>query len=259
MGGLSLLKKLLVSLLQSAGTSVRPAASEGVQVFGRVFSRLDRRRLDGSVPVVPRGMEALRLVLELSPRKIVDVGAGSLTHSYFFAQNEISTTAIDFGTSIYAAQRQSSTNEFLTILDQDFSDFHTEEQFDLLFCSHTLEHQRNVGSFLEHCDKAIRKGGYFVFVLPYPHWDLQGGHISQMSPRTVLYNLVLAGIDCSQSKAVKGVGEFTIVVRKQAKAELDELGLTMDRGDVGKLSRYLPPGFNEGSSAYEAWDSLTAP
>ena len=113
-----------------------------------------------------------------------------------------------------------------------------------------------MGRFLKKSVAHVWEGGYLVFLLPYPHWDLQGGHVAVFSPQSVIYSLALTGLDCSRSSAIGGHGEFSIFVQVGKVRDLSELQLSMDFGDIAKIAESLPPGLAEGSSAFELWGHL---
>lgn len=106
-----------------------------------------------------------------------------------------------------------------------------------IWCAHTLEHSRNVGSFLDKCFEVLEDDGWLCITVPPLKPQIVGGHLSIWNAGLLLYNLILAGFDCSQAK-VKTYGyNISVIVRKK-KADLPQLDY--DRGDIEKLSKFFP-------------------
>lgn len=83
---------------------------------------------------------------------------------------------------------------------KDYLDIAFSTKFDAIWCSHTLEHQRNVGQFLDKMFDDLREGGVLALTVPYDlGTNLSFGHCNCFSPLVLLYHLVLAGFDCSRA------------------------------------------------------------
>jgi hypothetical protein len=80
----------------------------------------------------------------------------------------------------------------------DYLDIDFPQKFDAIWCSHTLEHQRNVGQFLDKMFDDLCDGGVLALTVPFDlSTNLTFGHCNSFSPLGLLYQLVLAGFDCS--------------------------------------------------------------
>ena len=247
----------ILGFLRFLGIGIRPASSSGIQVFGRTIYKLNSSSERSMSIKFRRGDAAAAFAMKLEPERLIDIGAGDLRHSIEFARAGIKTTAVDLGSSVYAASRAPEVQKNnLKVIDADFNRLELSERFEVLFCSHTLEHQQDVKAFLGKCLESVTEGGVLIFVLPYPHWDLQGGHVAQFTPKSVIYNLALLGLDCSKSLAFDSHGEFTVVVRNGGLSDVEQYDLTFDRGDVSKLSHLLPDDAIEGSNAYGTWNTF---
>jgi SAM-dependent methyltransferase len=256
------LKTLLISALNSASIGVRPSLFPGFDVFGRnvySLSRLNFRPTysKDKVTVGLGGWGLVERLSDLSGELLLDVGAGSLGHSEYFVSKGKHVTAIDFGTSTYALNKQVLHAEIgkLEVIHTDFNEFVSEKQWDIVWASHILEHQKNAGEFLIYCLKHTKESGLLVLVLPFPHKEVWGGHLSYWTPGLLAYNLVMAGTSMAESSAFESHGEFVLVAKKRS-IDLKGLDLSFDKGDVNKLSQYLPSCVNEGSSSFVYWDSL---
>ena len=91
------------------------------------------------------------------------------------------------------------------------------QKFDAIWCSQVLEHQRNVGVFLEKIFNDLKESGVFALTVPFnlsPHLDF--GHCNIFSPLIVLYHLVLAGFDCSRAAVKCYNNNIGIIVVKKS-------------------------------------------
>lgn len=256
------LKSLLVGALNFTSIGLRSGFFPGADVFGRNIYLLSRFRFPPSFTKTGFGvgLGAWNLVERLSDMSgelLLDVGAGSLEHSKYFVSKGKKVTAVDFGTSTYAINKAEILKEGgnLNVVSADFNLFNSKVRWDIVWASHILEHQKNSGNFLSKCVKHTKESGLLVFVLPFPHKEIWGGHLSYWTPGILAYNLVIAGTSMLESSAFESHGEFVLVVRKRS-IDLSKLELSFDSGDVDKLSCYLPNCVREGSSSFVYWDSL---
>lgn len=256
------LKTFLVGALNFASIGLRSSFFPGADVFGRNIYLLSRFRFPPSHSKTGFrvGLGAWNLVERLSNMSgelLLDVGAGSLEHSKYFVSKGKKVTAVDFGTSTYAMDKTELSKEGgnLDVVSADFNLFDSEVRWDIVWASHILEHQKNSGDFLSKCLRHTKDSGLLVFVVPFPHREIWGGHLSYWTPGVLAYNLVTAGTSMLESSAFESHGEFVIVVRKRS-IDLSKLALSFDSGDVDKLSQYLPNCVKEGSSSFVYWDSL---
>jgi 2-polyprenyl-3-methyl-5-hydroxy-6-metoxy-1,4-benzoquinol methylase len=236
----SQLKKIVRSVLSRLGLSVRTQVTPGVSLLGfNVFSE------DRNGPARFRSAYAMDYAISLKPKTVIDVGSGGGYHADQFRTNGSEVTCVDYGTSIYATE--SKIND-LRVINVDFSEFAPKEKYDLVWASHVLEHQRNVGTFLEKLIECCSYNGHVAITLPDPHRTLWGGHLTQWSPGLLAYNVALCGIDLSDSVFIRGTNEFSLFFRpKQVSLPRD---LTYDYGDLTKISAYLPQQFNENSDPW---------
>lgn len=122
-----------------------------------------------------------------------------------------------------------------------------------IWCAHTLEHARNVGMFLEKCFDVLEEGGWLAITVPPMKPHIVGGHLTVWNAGLLLYNLIVAGFDCSAAK-VKTYGYNISVIVQKKRAMLPHLD--NDCGDIEKLAQFFPvpvwQGF-EGSIAEHNW------
>lgn len=117
--------------------------------------------------------------------------------------------------------------------------------FDAIWCCHVLEHQRNVGAFLEKCFADLKDGGWLAVTVPPRKDEIVGGHLTLWNAGLLLYNLILAGFDCSGA-SVKTYGYNVSVIVRKRRANLP--ALKMDCGDIESLAEFFPMPVEQGFS-----------
>jgi len=164
---------------------------------------------------------------------VLDVGSGTGEHSKMFRDHGKHVTTIDL------TQPADITGDFLSCPPELVS----ESPYACIWSSHVLEHQTNVGAFLERCFYLLDDDGILAITVPPLKHEIVGGHVSLWNAGLLLYNLVLAGFDCSQA-AVKTYGyNISVIVRKKP-AKMPRL--CMDSGDINALKRFFPMVVDEG-------------
>jgi hypothetical protein len=98
----------------------------------------------------------------------------------------------------------------------DYLDLKLDEPIDAIWCSHVLEHQRHVGLFCEKMFDDLRDGGVLALTVPTDLSPLVMGHPVIFTPGVLLYNLVLAGFDCSEAKVKVYDMQMSLLVEKKA-------------------------------------------
>lgn len=167
-------------------------------------------------------IEALRLCTALDVKTVLDIGSGNGVHAKEFKDCGFDITTCD-------------------LKDADHNGIYTDiefpQKYDLIWCSHVLEHQLNVNQFLRKIGSDLSDDGYLAVTVPPLKNEIVGGHVTLWNAGLLLYNLVLAGFDCSQAK-VKTYGYNISVIVRNSQIQLP--GLRMDFGDIETLSRYFP-------------------
>lgn len=165
--------------------------------------------------------QALAKVLSMEFETVLDLGSGQGLHAEIFRENNKDVTTI-------ALSNADIVGDFI---------FTELGIFDCIWASHVLEHQRNCGAFLDKCFGILKDDGILAITVPPSKSEIVGGHLSLWNAGLLLYNLILAGFDCS-SASVKKYGYNISVIVKKKKAALPSL--KMDFGDIEKIARFFP-------------------
>ncbi|MDB5809996.1 MAG: hypothetical protein JWN94_2118 [Betaproteobacteria bacterium] len=155
------------------------------------------------------GLHAImRVVEEHNFQTVLDIGSGGGEHSRFFRH---------FGKDVYSINLAGNADYV-----GDFTQMKLERQFDVVWCSHVLEHQRNVGIFLEKVFAAVRDGGILAITVPcHPRERMIDGHLTSWNAGLLCYNLILAGFDCRDARVLQSYELSLIVEKKPALLALD--------------------------------------
>jgi SAM-dependent methyltransferase len=164
---------------------------------------------------------------------VLDVGCGTGEHTKPFQKAGYKVTAID---------HQKTFPDVIPMLYGVTSESYVRKDgFDLVWTSHVLEHQMNTLTFLQCLKTDLKEGGWLSTTVPPLKHEIVGGHVTLWNAGLLLYNLVMAGFDCSQAK-IKTYGyNISVIVRKKS-VELPK-NLHYDRGDIEKLATFFPQPF----------------
>ncbi len=109
--------------------------------------------------------------------------------------------------------------------------------YDACFCSHTLEHVRNVGLFLDKLIGETKDGGLIGIVVPPAKHNIVGGHLTLWNAGLLCYNLILCGLDLSKAAVRSYDYNVAVLVRKR---RITLPTLPHDNGDLELLAPYFP-------------------
>lgn len=179
------------------------------------------------------GYEALiKVISEYSFETVLDIGSGEGLHADYFERHNKKVTRVDLGDSIYFKKKPKQT-----IIKGNYLDIKFENQFDLIWVCHVLEHQLNVNFFLKKIKQDLKPNGVLCITVPPLKDRIVGGHLSLWNAGLLLYNLVLAGFNCEGARAKK-YGYNISVILKNSDVELPNL--EYDHGDINKLKHFFP-------------------
>ncbi|MBN1569337.1 MAG: methyltransferase domain-containing protein [Acidobacteria bacterium] len=173
--------------------------------------------------------------------RVLDLGAGRCEASRRFAQADCRVTAVGmhFHRYLDAAGLEELRSMGVKLKDTCFEDFDSHEAFDAVWCAHMLEHQRNPGQFIDRCLSFLRPGGWLFLSVPPFKTQVVSGHLSVWFPGLLIYNLVVAGLDCSTIH-IKKLGYNIAAFVRNIQAPLPNL--TSSLGDIEMLADRFPSG-----------------
>lgn len=171
--------------------------------------------------------------MENSSYRILDIGGGKGDHARIMRE--------DYGLDVVVCDVFGNFD-----IEGLFPEIAIESlgEIDAIWSSHTLEHSRNVGLFLEGC-AGLAKDLICITVPPLKH-EIVGGHVSLWNAGLLIYNMITAGIDCSGAMVGSYGYNISVLTRNISvpRSVLD--GLVYDSGDIRRLSRFFPCSMSEG-------------
>jgi len=177
-----------------------------------------------------------KVIKHLKFKTVLDVGAGKCLQADYFKKKEKTVYTCDLDDINGAHCDINNSYDYLgNFLDIDFNN----KKFDFVFASHILEHQRNVGCFIDKLVSVTNEDFFLCIIVPIRKPFVTGGHLTLWNPGLLLYNLVASGIDCQECYLEQSDYDIFLIV-KLKKINLDNIPLTYDRGDVNLLSKYFP-------------------
>ena len=141
-----------------------------------------------------RASRLLEHALSREPESVLDVGVGHGEHAIAFMGNGALVTGLDVKEPPLENPMYNHVRE--PIETATFND----RKFDLIWCSHTLEHIPNVQMFLIKLQTLLKDDGWLYIAVPTDRQNrLHVGHLTLWTPAHLAYNLVCAGWDCKEA------------------------------------------------------------
>ena len=125
----------------------------------------------------------------------LDIGCGDGVHGEIMKHAGLKVTGVD---------KYSDKADF----NMDFMSYTRARQmdFDVVFCSHVIEHQRNVGDFLDRIYDVLSDDGVLIISAPnHSAETLIEGHINSFIFPLFLQHMIHAGFDCKNGKFLSTV------------------------------------------------------
>jgi len=190
-----------------------------------------------------------------SESEILDIGVGRGDHALELLKRGHWVTGVDVNLRARAEVVDHPNFAFENCL---FEDYKTNKKYDCIWASHVLEHVANPGNFLKSCLQLLKEDGVLAITVPPLKHNIVGGHVSLWNAGLLLYNLVLAGVDCKNA-AVKTYGyNISVVVRNTPRPAVF---LKYDSGDIDTLAEFFPKGLGvkenfNGSIQSQGWGAV---
>lgn len=144
-------------------------------------------------------------------KNCLDIGSGPGIHTAIMREA---------GLEVFQLDKYSDTAEYKV----DFIAHEFDQKFDVIFCSHVIEHQRNVGLFLDKIFDILSDDGVLLISAPkHPAEKMVEGHINSFIFPLFLQQLIYAGFDCRNGKFLSAfIIENAFIVSKAADFDLSE-------------------------------------
>lgn len=141
----------------------------------------------------------------------IDIGSGD------GVQTEILRHA---GLKVFQLDKYSSSAEYQV----DFLDYAFDGQFDVVFCSHVIEHQRNVGMFLDKIYDILSDDGVLIISAPKHEADVMiEGHLNCFITPYFIQHLMHAGFNLKNGKYLSCGGiENAAIISKDLNFDLED-------------------------------------
>ncbi|MDC3176145.1 class I SAM-dependent methyltransferase [Alphaproteobacteria bacterium] len=139
-------------------------------------------------------------------------------------------------------------------LQDDFNSYNfKKKKYDIIFCSHVVEHQRNIGFFLDKIYDLMHDHSVLIISGPkHPVERFVEGHINTCILPVFLQSLIYAGFDCKKGKMMQIGGIENSFIVKKAKnfslSERNEAGYKWTDKHHSRSPYKMIPGFTVPSS-----------
>lgn len=179
---------------------------------------------------------ALQFLLDrFSFETVLDIGSGAGRHAEVFEKYQKEVTRLDIGASCeFAKYRERGGSKVVMSSLEDYESL----PFDCIWCSHVLEHQLNVHSFLRKARDLVKNEGVLAVTVPVAQRLIVGGHLTLWNPGLLLYNLVVAGFNCRNASVLTYDHNISVVMRVEKVDVLNRL--CFDAGDIRSIREFLP-------------------
>lgn len=180
------------------------------------------------------GTEAIqKLLAEYQFLTVLDVGCGIAEHARIFLNAGKAVTGIDLKLPDMQYPHWNGVEGDFTEIAGSLG------QYDLVWASHVLEHQKDPIRFIELLrDRCVEAGTICITVPPLKH-QIVTGHLTLWNAGLLLVHMVHAGLNCQKAKVKRYGYNISVIVAKTVIADPPKPGDNID--DFGGL--YLPDGY----------------
>ncbi|MBL1209985.1 class I SAM-dependent methyltransferase [Geminocystis sp. GBBB08] len=145
-----------------------------------------------------------KLITDYEFNDVLDIGSRNGTSARLFSFLGKNVTTIEMSA------------DFEADYVGDYLDVSFPQKFDAIWCSHVLEHQRNIGTFLDKIYQDLKEDGILAVTVPSSLCPLMIGHPNIFTPLHLVYHLILAGFDCRNVRIKYYDWQFTILLQKKS-------------------------------------------
>ncbi|BAQ65672.1 bifunctional 2-polyprenyl-6-hydroxyphenol methylase/3-demethylubiquinol 3-O-methyltransferase UbiG [Geminocystis sp. NIES-3709] len=145
-----------------------------------------------------------KLITEYEFNNILDIGSRNGTSARLFSFLGKNVTTIEM------------SEDFKADYAGDYLEVSFPQKFDAIWCSHVLEHQRNIGIFLDKIYKDLKEDGILAITVPSSLCPLMIGHPNIFTPLHLIYHLILSGFNCQNARIKYYDWQYTILLQKKS-------------------------------------------
>lgn len=184
------------------------------------------------------------LLTTISSKTVLDIGCGVGLQGRIFEDYGSRVT----GLTMSEDERYDGSCISNTI-NTDFLKWESAEKYDVIWCSHVLEHVRDIEGFLLKVKKHVKKGGILAISVPSSEKNILLAHIHSFNAGRILRYLIGAGFDCRNAKIlVEGYNLSVILENITFIPDMCDLRIieAEEKGyeEVERLLNYLPSSIN---------------
>ncbi len=178
------------------------------------------------------------MALRLNAKRVLDIGFGSGGASMFFASHGRQVTGIGLAIEQYDYSQRDFKELAINYEETSLEEFKSTEKFDMIWASHVLEHNLNVGFFLDKCRELLSEKGWLCIMVPPFKNEVVGGHVSTgWNLGQLMYVLLLCGYDIKHGHFIQH-GYSLCAFVQESETKLPKL--KMDIGDIEATSTFWP-------------------
>ena len=183
-----------------------------------------------------RAVRLLEFAMSKKPATVLDVGGGQHgSHAIAFLGQGAKVTGID----VRSQRRPLEHPNYEQILSPYEKVDLGDRRFDMVWCSHVLEHVPNAQHFLIFLRHWLKDDGWLAIAVPTSRQNrLHIGHLSLWTPAHLVYNMICAGWDCKDAQWYTEYMTIGLIVQK--KPDIDLSWRTSLPGEMTGLNNFTP-------------------
>lgn len=176
-----------------------------------------------------------------SIKTVLDVGCGRGNHSRIFGEYGKEVTGIDIGAPCRGYDK------LFKYVQDDFIKHIFDEQYDLVWCAHVLEHQLAVGPFIRKLFSCCKETGKVAITVPNEkiHGRVKAGHVNVWNAGLLMYNIIQCGYSCRHAAIKTYASNVSVIVPNEHYMDSDK-----DYAVLPNSAKYLPENMMLGKTRF---------